>query len=79
MPSIRVPRGWEIPERSATPEKVFRSRRRFLREAGILVLGAATACGEGKGPVDSVAPATQPANVDRSIRTPCRAKIWAWR
>jgi len=30
---VRIPRGWEIPERSATPEAAFRDRRRFLRAA----------------------------------------------
>ncbi len=33
---IRVPRGWEIPEREATPEHVYFNRRQWLRAAGIL-------------------------------------------
>lgn len=33
---IRVPRGWEIPEREATPEEVYWSRRQWLRAAGFL-------------------------------------------
>ena len=28
---IRIPRGWEIPEREATPEGLFLGRRRLLR------------------------------------------------
>ena len=34
MPSIRVPRAWEIPERLATPERVYTHPRAFLRAAG---------------------------------------------
>ena len=30
---IRVPKGWEIPEREATPESVYIERRRFLGRA----------------------------------------------
>jgi sulfoxide reductase catalytic subunit YedY len=36
---IRIPRRWELPERAAAPEAVFRSRRRFLR-TGTLAAGA---------------------------------------
>ncbi len=42
---IRIPRGWEIPERELTPEAVFLNRRQILRAAGFLgmsgLLGAA--------------------------------------
>ncbi len=33
-------RGWEIPEREATPEAVFLNRRKFLKAAGATSLGA---------------------------------------
>ena len=33
---IRIPRGWEIPEREATPEDVYHNRRQILRAAGFL-------------------------------------------
>jgi len=33
---IRVPRGWEIPEREATPESVYLHRRQLLKAAGFL-------------------------------------------
>ncbi len=33
---IKIPRGWEIPEREATPESVFLNRRRILQAAGFL-------------------------------------------
>jgi sulfoxide reductase catalytic subunit YedY len=33
---IRVSKGWEIPEREATPEHVYRNRREILRAAGFL-------------------------------------------
>ena len=39
MPLIRIPRGWEIPERLATPEAVYLNRRRFLKELGTAGLG----------------------------------------
>jgi len=40
---IRIKRGWEIPESQATPEAVFRDRRRLLKAAaaGPLLLGGA--------------------------------------
>src|SRR5215831_7367672 len=31
---IKIPRGWEIPEREATPEHVFMNRREVLAAAG---------------------------------------------
>lgn len=31
---IKIPKGWEIPEREATPESLFLSRRQVLRSAG---------------------------------------------
>ena len=34
-------KGWEIPEREATPEDVYINRRRFLKAMGITSLGAA--------------------------------------
>ncbi len=33
---IKIPRGWEIPEREATPESVFLNRRQILQGAGFL-------------------------------------------
>jgi sulfoxide reductase catalytic subunit YedY len=49
MPSIHIPRGWEIPEREATPEHLFLSRRKFLKavglaSAGVVLLG----CGQSR-------------------------------
>ena len=38
---IRVPKGWEIPEREVTPEAVYRGRRRFLQGAAAGVAGLA--------------------------------------
>src|SRR5215510_10454738 len=37
---IRIPRGWEIPERLAAPEDVYLNRRKFLKTLGITGLGA---------------------------------------
>ena len=44
MTGIRRRRGWELPEREATPEEVFLNRRRFLRSAGLAGLGLAAGC-----------------------------------
>ncbi len=44
---IRLPRGWEIPERLATPEDVYLNRRKFLQALGITglsTLGALVGC-----------------------------------
>jgi len=32
---IRIPKGWETPEREVTPEELYRSRRRFLAGAAV--------------------------------------------
>ncbi len=51
MPSIRVPRPWHIPEARVTPEPIYRNRRTFIREIGLLGLGAAGllwACAPGR-------------------------------
>ena len=41
MPSIRIPKAWQIPERDLTPEHVFLNRRELLRRMGFAGLGAA--------------------------------------
>ncbi|MFB3920590.1 MAG: protein-methionine-sulfoxide reductase catalytic subunit MsrP [Terriglobia bacterium] len=38
---IKIPRGWEIPERLVTPEEVYLNRRRFLSRAGTAALAGA--------------------------------------
>src|SRR5438477_1773764 len=40
---IRRKRGWEIPEREATPEAVYNDRRRLLKAIGLGAIGAAVA------------------------------------
>ena len=43
---IKIRRGWEIPERMATPEDIAFNRRRVLKGAGALALAGALAnCG----------------------------------
>jgi sulfoxide reductase catalytic subunit YedY len=39
MGNIRIPRGWEIPEREATPETLYWRRREFLTTLGVLGAG----------------------------------------
>jgi len=36
---IRIPKGWEIPEREATPESAYYNRRQILAAAGFSLLG----------------------------------------
>src|SRR5262245_60225471 len=51
---IRIPKAWEMPEREATPEWAYRSRRDLLKAAGFLgaqslltqALGAAESSGD---------------------------------
>jgi sulfoxide reductase catalytic subunit YedY len=52
---IMPKRGWEIPEREATPEEVFLNRRKFMRSLGLASIGAVAGCssGNGTGPVDN--------------------------
>ncbi len=48
---IKVPKGWEIPEREATPERIYLSRRQILLAAGFLgVEGFLRAATEGNNP-----------------------------
>jgi sulfoxide reductase catalytic subunit YedY len=42
---IRIPRGWEIPEREAVPEHVYLNRREWIKAAGILGAGGFLARG----------------------------------
>ena len=38
---IKIPRGWKIPEREATPEEFYLSRRQFIKKLGWGGIGAA--------------------------------------
>ncbi len=40
MPYLKFTKGWEIPEREATPEHVYWNRRQFIRALGFLGLNA---------------------------------------
>lgn len=53
MAHIRIPRGWELPERDATPKSVYANRRQILKSLG-LTAGAALsgACGIGVDGLD---------------------------
>ena len=51
---IKIPKGWEIPEREATPEKIYLNRRRFLARTsaaagigGLLLAGSGALPGSG--------------------------------
>jgi sulfoxide reductase catalytic subunit YedY len=59
---VRIPRGWEIPEREATPEHVCFNRRQWLRAAGVL---GGSALGLGANPYP--APRNAEFTLDRPI------------
>jgi sulfoxide reductase catalytic subunit YedY len=46
---IRIPKGWELPEREATPEHVYWNRRQLLAAAGFAA-GAPLLRGAGEPP-----------------------------
>lgn len=56
MPSIRLPRPWEIPERLATPEPLFLDRRRIVASLGLgalsLALPWSAGCAAEESPVN---------------------------
>ena len=45
-----IKRGWEIPEREATPEEVFLNRRKFMKSAGLASIGALAGCSSDGSP-----------------------------
>lgn len=45
MAFIKIPPGWAMPERQATPESVYLSRRDVLKKLGFSALGIAGLCG----------------------------------
>jgi len=59
---IKRRRGWEIPEREATPEAIFHDRRRLVRAMGLGTIGAAL----GAIPFAGNAPAAAPSSDDPS-------------
>ena len=88
---IKVPRGWEIPEREVTPEDVYLNRRKFLTRAsaaaaagigGLILPGEkAFALPGGKGAAKpALAPLTAPRNpeykVDRPISSEQAATLY---
>ena len=73
MSFIRLRKGWEIPEREATPESVYMDRRRFLKAMGIQGLGIAgvltglctARCGRDKGKQPGQEPSEPTDETDR--------------
>lgn len=47
---IKIPKGWEIPEREATPESTYLNRRQILQAAGLLTMGQLAFGAESKYP-----------------------------
>ena len=56
---IKRKRGWEIPEREATPEAVYNDRRRLLKAMGLGAIGLSVA-----GPLATLAEAGTDATAD---------------
>jgi sulfoxide reductase catalytic subunit YedY len=55
---VRIPPGWELPEREATPERVFRERRRFVAALGLgTIAGALPLRAQERGAPPGTAPA----------------------
>ena len=71
MTHIRRNRGWELPERQATPEDAFLSRRKFLRSAGLAGLGLVSGCGSDSSftPLEPAGEAAAAATESPSIST----------
>lgn len=66
---IRIPKGWELPERLATPEDVFLNRRTFLAGTGSIAAvsalpGAAFAASQDADPTADLYPAQRNAKYE---------------
>ncbi len=72
--NIRIPRGWEIPERLATPESVVLNRRALIGASAMLLPGVAL--GQGAAPA---AEAVNPMAAMRNNRFPPERAITAER
>ncbi len=56
---IKIPKGWEIPERELTPESIFMNRREVLKSMGWLTafsIGLVTGCSSGSEEAVNPAP-----------------------
>jgi len=78
---IKIPRGWEIPEREVTPEDVYLNRRKFLARAGAaaaagiggLILPGNSALGvpgRNDAPQHELVPLTAPRNSEYKVDRP---------
>lgn len=77
---IRIPKGWEIPEREATPERVYMNRRKFLIGASAAALAGglgsilppwARTAGGGDKPAGNVPqPLSAPRNAEFKVDRP---------
>lgn len=65
---IRSPRPWELPEREATPESLYLSRRRWLQAAGLTATSLATA--SLTAPNAMASPYAPPRNTQFSLDRP---------
>jgi sulfoxide reductase catalytic subunit YedY len=66
---IKIKRGWELPESAATPEDVFRNRRRLLKAAAaapvmLAASGLLAACDEGPAQIAQAAEDDAPIEAD---------------
>src|SRR5262249_33839867 len=66
---VRRRKGWEIPERLATPESVWLNRRQIIAAGGAFALASATSASADIDPTASLDPAARNSRytIDRSI------------
>jgi sulfoxide reductase catalytic subunit YedY len=87
---IKIPKGWEIPEREVTPEDVYLNRRKFLTRAtaaaavgigGLILPGdKGFALPRGKGAAQpQLAPLTAPRNTEYTVDRPISSERAATR
>jgi hypothetical protein len=60
---IRIPPPWFLPEREATPEKVFDDRRTFIRKLGLAAIGTGAAAIAGAAPAKRTTRKTSAARI----------------
>lgn len=66
---LRIPKPWELPERAATPESIYRERRRFLRNAALAAgAGLLAPAPVFRAAVEQAEPGYRPLEAPRSPR-----------
>ena len=69
---IRIPPPWFLPEREATPERVFDDRRAFIRKLGLAAIGTGAAAIAGAAPAKRTTRKTSAARIPTADLYPAR-------